>query len=101
LSLSKNRPVYFSKQVSQIGFCLRLQVKPTQLGPIDRASPYLAVLELLRQTKIYGEGKTTDFTDFTCESARNICVRKLENLGRVFHFVQTEASEPLWQQKYS
>jgi hypothetical protein len=42
LSLSKNRPVYFSKQnVSDTGFYLRLQVKPTQLGPIDRASPYL------------------------------------------------------------
>jgi hypothetical protein len=27
--------------VSEIGFYLRLQVKPTQLGPIDRASPYL------------------------------------------------------------
>jgi hypothetical protein len=27
--------------VSEIGFYLRPQVKPTQLGPIDRASPYL------------------------------------------------------------
>jgi hypothetical protein len=27
--------------VSETGFCLRLQVAPTQLGPIDRASPYL------------------------------------------------------------
>jgi hypothetical protein len=26
--------------VSETGVCLRLQVKPTQLGPIDRASPY-------------------------------------------------------------
>jgi hypothetical protein len=35
-------PVYFSKHnVSETGFCPRLQVKPTQLGPIDRASPYL------------------------------------------------------------
>jgi hypothetical protein len=25
--------------VSEIGFCLRLQVEPTQLGPIDRVSP--------------------------------------------------------------
>jgi hypothetical protein len=37
-----HRPVYISKHnVSQTGFCLRLQVKPTQLGPIDRANPYL------------------------------------------------------------
>jgi hypothetical protein len=27
--------------VSETGFCLRLQVAPTQLGPMDRASPYL------------------------------------------------------------
>jgi predicted nucleic acid-binding protein len=34
--------LYLSKHnVSETGFCLRLQVKPTQLGPIDRASSYL------------------------------------------------------------
>jgi hypothetical protein len=27
--------------VLETGFCLRLQVKPTQLGSVDRASPYL------------------------------------------------------------
>jgi hypothetical protein len=37
----KHHPVYFSKYVSETGFCLRLQEEPTQLGPIDRASPYL------------------------------------------------------------
>jgi hypothetical protein len=38
----KHHPVYFSKlNVSETGFCLRLEVKSTQLGPIDRASPYL------------------------------------------------------------
>jgi hypothetical protein len=37
-----HRPVYISKHnVSETGFCLRLQVKPTQLGTIDRASPCL------------------------------------------------------------
>jgi hypothetical protein len=42
LSLSKNRPVYFSKHnVSETGFCLRLQAKPTQLGQVDTASPCL------------------------------------------------------------
>jgi hypothetical protein len=40
LSLSKNRPVYFSKHVSD-GFCLRLQEEPTQLDSIYRAIPYL------------------------------------------------------------
>jgi hypothetical protein len=30
-------PVYFSKhKVLETGFCLRLQVNPNQLGPIDR-----------------------------------------------------------------
>jgi hypothetical protein len=41
LSIVIYRPVYFSKHVSEIGLCLRLQVKPTQLCPIYRASPYL------------------------------------------------------------
>jgi hypothetical protein len=42
LSLTKNRPVYLKKKnVSETGFCPRLQVKPTLLGPIDRGSPYL------------------------------------------------------------
>jgi hypothetical protein len=38
----KHCHVYFSKHnVLVTGFCPHLQVKPTQLGPIDRASPYL------------------------------------------------------------
>jgi hypothetical protein len=45
-SLSKNRPVYFSEHnVSETGFCLCHQVKPTQLDPIDRAGPYLRTPE--------------------------------------------------------
>jgi hypothetical protein len=40
--IQKQCPVYFSKRnVSESGFCLCLLVKPTQLGPINRASPYL------------------------------------------------------------
>jgi hypothetical protein len=43
LSLSKNTVLFiFSKHnVSETGFCLRLQVEPTRLGPVNRASPYL------------------------------------------------------------
>jgi hypothetical protein len=38
----KHRSVYIPKHmVSETGLCLRLQVKPTYLGPIDRASSYL------------------------------------------------------------
>jgi hypothetical protein len=45
----KHCPVYISKHsVSETGFCLRLQVKPTQLGPIDRAGPYLRTESSLR-----------------------------------------------------
>jgi hypothetical protein len=41
-SLSKICPVYLSRHnVSEIGLYLRLQIKPTHLGPIDRASPYI------------------------------------------------------------
>jgi hypothetical protein len=31
--------------VSEMGFCLRLLVEPTQLSPIDRASPYVQTPE--------------------------------------------------------
>jgi hypothetical protein len=36
------RHVFYLKHASFriLGFCLRLQVKPTQLSPIDNASPY-------------------------------------------------------------
>jgi hypothetical protein len=40
LSLSKMLTKY---NVSEIEFYLRPQVKPTQLGPIDRASPYFPI----------------------------------------------------------
>jgi hypothetical protein len=42
LLLSKMASCFYLKHnVSETGFCLRLQVKPTQLNQIDRASPYL------------------------------------------------------------
>jgi hypothetical protein len=31
----------FQNNVSETGFYLRLQIKPTHLGPIDRSSPHL------------------------------------------------------------
>jgi hypothetical protein len=41
-SLKIIRSLYISKyKVSETGLFLRLQVKPTQLGSIDRAIPYL------------------------------------------------------------
>jgi hypothetical protein len=48
-----HRPVFFYKylvyitkhNISETGFCLHLQVKPTQLGQISRASPYLRTLK--------------------------------------------------------
>jgi hypothetical protein len=45
----KHLPVYFSKHVSETGFCLRLLVKPTHLGPID-------LLLLWRNSPISGLG---------------------------------------------
>jgi hypothetical protein len=42
VSIQKHRPVYFPKyNVSETGFCLRLQVKPTQLAATDTGNPYL------------------------------------------------------------
>jgi hypothetical protein len=72
LSLSKNRPVYFSKHnVSETLFCLRLQVKPTQLGPIDRASPYHRTGRWIMSRNIifilmYHRHKLLDLMDWIC-----------------------------------
>jgi hypothetical protein len=40
------------QNISETGVCLRLQVKRTQLGPIDRASSYLQTPET-PQDKLY------------------------------------------------
>jgi hypothetical protein len=41
--------VYISKyNFSEIGFCLRLEVKPTQLDPIDIATKYIDWIQLSR-----------------------------------------------------
>jgi hypothetical protein len=36
-----HRPAFHLKYFSETGFCLRLQVEYTQVGPIDRISPCL------------------------------------------------------------
>jgi hypothetical protein len=47
LSLSKSYSVYISKcNISETGFCLHLQGKPTQLGPVNRASPEIATMSI-------------------------------------------------------
>jgi hypothetical protein len=44
----KRRPVYISKHnVLDTGLYLRPQVKPTLLGPIDRASPHLRTKNII------------------------------------------------------
>jgi hypothetical protein len=49
-----HRLVHLKKHnVSDTGFCLRPQVKPTQLGPIDRASPYLRTESSLRNVVFF------------------------------------------------
>jgi hypothetical protein len=43
--------LFKTHNVSETGFCLRLQVEPTQLGPVDRASPNVLELELRLQVE--------------------------------------------------
>jgi hypothetical protein len=44
LSSSKNTVLFiFQNNFSETGLCLRLQVKSSQLGPNDRARPYLRI----------------------------------------------------------
>jgi hypothetical protein len=39
MNVIHHRVYYLRHDVSESGFCLLLQVEPTRLGPIDRASP--------------------------------------------------------------
>jgi hypothetical protein len=65
--LTKNAVLFISqKNVSEIGYCLRLQVKHTQLGPIDRDSPYLRKVVLFNKTK-------------TVDTSRNVTVILMNN----------------------
>jgi hypothetical protein len=47
LNLKTPSCLYYKTQLSETGSCLRLQVKPAQLGPIDRASFYFRTSETL------------------------------------------------------
>jgi hypothetical protein len=60
------RPVYISKlNVSETGFCLRLQVKRTHLSSIDRARTYVYVRTLSQhQDRVYRPSTAQT----TCES---------------------------------
>jgi hypothetical protein len=94
LSLSKkHRPVYFSKHnVSETGFCLRLQVKPTQLGPIDRASPYLQIMSInIIVVLMYHRHKLLDliYTHYATEEInRLILFREIVSLYSENHIRQ-------------
>jgi hypothetical protein len=53
-----HRPVFYLKyNISETEFCLRLQIKPIQLGPIDTASPYLRT-SAQTQYRVYKPGTT-------------------------------------------
>jgi hypothetical protein len=59
----KCRPVSLSKHnVSETEFCLRHQAKPTQLGPVGRAGPYLRTqnTEYSLRNYIIDKDKTMD-----------------------------------------
>jgi uncharacterized membrane protein YkgB len=58
--------LFKTHSIPETGFCLRLQVEPTQLGPVDRASPYL---RYLYQHKIHVNTETES-------SPRNIVLNK-------------------------
>jgi hypothetical protein len=64
-----HHPVYVSKHsVSETGHCLHPQVKPTLLGPIGRASPYLWILFKSIRVDLKGQlFKLGLMDDPTCE----------------------------------
>jgi hypothetical protein len=74
LSLFKSRLVSLSKHsVSETRFCLRLQVKPTQFGPIDTAGPYLRTTESSLRNVVFWK---RNGTIFWIQIRRCICTRE-------------------------
>jgi hypothetical protein len=66
--IQKHRPVYFSKHnISETRFCLHHQVKPTQLGPINRASPYLST-PVQHQDGVYKPSKNISLRIYMYET---------------------------------
>jgi hypothetical protein len=43
LPIVKLLRVFKTQDISETGFCFRFQAQPTQMGQIDRASPYLRI----------------------------------------------------------
>jgi hypothetical protein len=41
MDIIRRHVIFKTRNVSETAFCICLQVEPTQLDPIDRASPYL------------------------------------------------------------
>jgi hypothetical protein len=86
----KHRPVYISKHnVSETGSCLRLEVKPTQLGPIDRGSPYLRT-PAPTQDRVYNPStvqsickKSQNYNSIQCRVSGKICVFCVGNIHRI------------------
>jgi hypothetical protein len=87
----KYLPVYISTHdVSKTGFCLRLQLEPSHLGPIDRASPYLRSIDWAKLSRFYFKTETEPSTrNVVCWNInramndvqkRNICRHKLLDL---------------------
>jgi hypothetical protein len=48
--------LFKTHNVSESGFCLRLQVEPTQLDPVDRDSRYLRTPASVSQSHIATDG---------------------------------------------
>jgi hypothetical protein len=62
-----HRLVHFLKShnVSETEFCLRPQVKPIQLDPIDRASPYYSCLSIYGSTALVDHDSFFSFLIYT------------------------------------
>jgi hypothetical protein len=70
---SKNIVLFmFQSNISETGFFLRLQVKPTQLGPIDRANSETGTSNCLVCSYLFHAGSSlADFSTLKMEAIRS------------------------------
>jgi hypothetical protein len=79
---------YLKHDVSVTRFCLHLQVRPTQLSPMDRASPYLRISNyLLNKMAVSWTVTRVDFKVYTKVSEEHsVFIFRLELCGVLAQF---------------
>jgi hypothetical protein len=94
-----HRPVfYLNHNVSETGFCLRLQVEPTQLGPTDKSNlsadywAQLSRFHLKTETESSFRNVVVQIKDRTMDNVQNFSTQEVPNLSKIYSVKRTSGS---------